>query len=446
MIAIKLTALMAAALMAAAPVPEAPGAGPTPADSTASETDLELRLNPEMDSESDAADDDIVVPRYIRHLPIEFNGDDWSGLRRKTTGGTPFNIVHIGDSHLQADIATQLTRELLQYDFGNAGRGLVTPLRLSGTNEPWNYSFKSDIKWRADQLMKMPWSDMGFTGCAISAVYPRGYIELSTSDRNDWNPFDYVTLYHTGGLEIDRVTDGEGNELDHDVTANERSTSISLDHAERLIRIHLKGEGKLTIYGAYLGTGRPGLVYNVIGNNGATFQSYNRIEGFSSELAALKPSLVILSLGCNEAFGRFDEFSFLSQIDRLVKSIELSNPGVKILLTTPMECHRRQTVRTKARRGRRSRTRTTSSFTVNTNVKEVARAIRNYGKRHNIAVYDFYEAAGGDGAADRWVADGLYSRDHIHLSGKGYKLQGQLLYEALSKALQQGKNKKENAR
>lgn len=96
----------------------------------------------------DETDDiDIPIPSFIRTNSnhIIYNGADWSGLRKAFLESTtsPVSIVHIGDSHIQADISTGTTRELLQYDFGNAGRGLVSPLKMSGTNEPLDYTFQS---------------------------------------------------------------------------------------------------------------------------------------------------------------------------------------------------------------------------------------------------------------------------------------------------------------
>ena len=45
------------------------------------------------------------------------------------------NILHIGDSHIQADYLTKTTRTLLQQEFGNAGLGLSFPGRIARTNE-----------------------------------------------------------------------------------------------------------------------------------------------------------------------------------------------------------------------------------------------------------------------------------------------------------------------
>ena len=58
-----------------------------------------------------------------------------------------------------------------------------------------------------------------------------------------------------------------------------------------------------------------------------------------------------------------------------------------------------------------------------------------YGRDNNIAVYDWYEVAGGAGASSLWLKDKMFGSDRVHHTHKGYNIQGELLYKALSEAL-----------
>ncbi len=58
------------------------------------------------------------------------------------------------------------------------------------------------------------------------------------------------------------------------------------------------------------------------------------------------------------------------------------------------------------------------------------RAAEAYG----LPYWDFYTVAGGKGARERWHGAGLSNADRIHLTREGYRLQGNLLYEALYEA------------
>jgi hypothetical protein len=61
--------------------------------------------------------------------------------------------------------------------------------------------------------------------------------------------------------------------------------------------------------------------------------------------------------------------------------------------------------------------------------------ILKYGADKQIAVYDFYDVAGGAGSSAKWLQNRLLSSDRIHRTWAGYALEGELLYHALSDAL-----------
>lgn len=189
------------------------------------------------------------------------------------------------------------------------------------------------------------------------------------------------------------------------------------------------------------------MFYHAIGNNGATYDSYNRIGSVGLGINPLQPDLVIISLGTNEAFGRADYSGFKRSVNQLVSNIRLANPDALLLLTTPMECHKSVTskkkvrVRNKRRKGRkatyRTVTKTTRSYAVNRNIAPLRQAILDYGKANGIAVYDWYEVAGGDGASASWISSDLFAKDRVHHTQKGYNLEGRLLYDAIMDALRQ---------
>ena len=69
---------------------------------------------------------------------------------------TVINIVHLGDSHVQAGFFTGVIRKSLQSTFGNAGRGFIAPLRITKTNEPTDYFFYSSNKdWISGKVIQI---------------------------------------------------------------------------------------------------------------------------------------------------------------------------------------------------------------------------------------------------------------------------------------------------
>lgn len=342
---------------------------------------------------------------------IVLNGDDWRGLIASIQGNrrsSKFTVVHIGDSHIQPGIVSAEVAHALQQEYGNGGRGLVCPLRLAGTNAPTDYDLTStaSVSAASKLLSSSKPAGMGMTGVAVK--FAGGNTTLNIKTKHPGDAFYRITMFHSAGEKAE-VTQNGYTLKPHRVSAN--ATDYVLRHLTDTAALSVKGSGAL--YGIKLLNTKRGVVVDCIGNNGATYSSYLHIDGFARQLKDLAPNLVIISLGTNEAYGKYTSLD--DNIDRLLKSITHECPGVKFLLTTPLETHK------KGGHG----------YVTQTGVAAVRDIIMNYGKRHHIAVWDFYTVAGGSDAASRWLKTGYMKSDHLHLSSQGYRFMGELLSRAL---------------
>lgn len=386
-----------------------------------------LRLNPLI-----AYNDSLTGEYKTQYDYIDFtdniihkNGADWQYIYRliDDIDSTTLNIVHIGDSHIQADIFTGHVRWLLQQRYGNAGRGLIVPFKMAGTNEPRDYSITGEGRWSSSKIMKQPWHcPMGFTGIAVTPFGNRAAMTVSTLSRDKARPFASVRIHKRGDIIIDSLS----RPLCDTCAITYDDDYIELHLKDTTSRLHLGFtiQKPASLLGFELANDTPGVIYHAIGNNGATFENYNNIPGFASQISGLSPDIIILSLGANEAFGRITADSFRRSVDTLVRSLAQSNPGAVLLLTTPMECQRRRYVKRKGRRRRRT-------YVVNDKITVLRDVLLSYARDNGIAVYDWYDIAGGRGASAKWLDDNLLSRDRIHSTAKGYELQGTLFFEAL---------------
>lgn len=423
---IALISCLVALLLAAAPRAAAQDCPPDTADTA-------VRLDPVLEA-GVARTSDGPLPAYIdrRANHIIFNGADWSGLRAAlaSVADSAVAVVHIGDSHLQADFATAVVRDRLQRAYGSNGRGLIIPFRLAGTNEPRDYVFSSPGGMVTSRLLKMPWpTDMPFTGVALCPVDRADFsFRLRAAD-----PFDALTFFTTApGLEVSSVTLPAGDPVPFTATPGAATLRLDLSGRADEVTVSLSAPRDLAIGGVSLSRGSAGLAYHVIGNNGATYSTYSLIGGVGRGIASLSPRLILISLGTNEAFGRTSSEAFRTAVHELVGEVRRANPSAALLLVTPAECHRRVTRR--VRSGKRRRSRRVTSYAVNDNIARLRRVLLDYGAEHSIPVYDWYAVAGGAGSAARWLADKNLGRDRIHLTASGYQLQGRLLADALLNA------------
>ncbi len=384
----------------------------------------DIRYNPEIENAPAASG--ISYPSYVKVKSnhINLNGDDWSELADVMCAANAqrVNIVHIGDSHLQADIGTAVTRNRLGQRLGTAGRALVVPFRLAGTNEPFDYSIQSSVSMRNSRLLKTPWATkMGFTG--ISLEPQREYFDFVFSSQD---PFDSVEILYSGD--------------DLELADNDSLFAISEPGCLKVVLANLTTSASLkfhaqkgtAIHGFILLKGNSGIAYNVIGNNGATYGTYNALDGFATDISKFHPALIIISLGTNEAFGKTSNEELRRQITTMIGKLRNSCPEAKFLLTTPAECQRKIVTR-RRRKGRRRRR--VTSYLVNANISRLRQVIVDLGRDEGIPVYDFYEVAGGSGSSFKWLSDHYLNKDRIHLTHAGYTLQGNLFTDALEEAI-----------
>lgn len=167
-------------------------------------------------------------------------------------------------------------------------------------------------------------------------------------------------------------------------------------------------------------TGSNGVVYHILGVNGATCQSFSTPEHIR-QIADLHPDLVILSFGTNEAHGRrYNASEHTAAMNYLIEELKTSCPDVAFLMTTPPGAY--------VRNGRRGKI-------INPRTPLVVENELKFAREHGIAIWDMYDIVGGkQRACLNWNAAKMYQRDKIHFTHEGYTLQGLLLHEAFIKA------------
>lgn len=338
---------------------------------------------------------------------------------------TRLNIVQIGDSHIQADYLTREVRKNFQQRFGNAGRGLVFPLRVAGTNEPADYRSLSNTAWAVSKINGPNRSpEPGLSGISMSSSENGSYFEITTFNHDDLDyAFDQATLIHKkDSLQFDiRVTDSPfkvGYLMASNPTeAGENTTTVQFPRPTNFVRILSEqteeGQQSAVINGVVLQNSKPGILYHSIGINGAHFSDYNSSPLFYDQLAILNPDLVILSLGTNEGANiKITEDETIAAVSTMVQSIRAKNPGVSILIATPADDYFRKKYK-------------------NPYLETVQRSLVNSAVAEKTACWDLYTIAGGYGSCIEWRKAAMLQHDGVHFNKQGYALQGFLLYKAL---------------
>lgn len=336
------------------------------------------------------------------------------------------NIVHIGDSHIQADYMTSIIRRQFHRDFGNAGRGLIVPLRVARTNEPNNFKTASNVTWKSKRCVfpdqPLP---IGVGGVTIESDDPAANLEIYMNDL--WLDYGFNSLalfYQKDASSFDfSVRDLQGRELAFiSAQDNDSSRDISTASWSELVNaVNIQSvktnesQTKALVYGAVLRNSNNGVLYHTIGVNGAKYKHYNEAKHFASQTAGLKADVFIISLGTNESidYPNVDR-TFTNQVDALVRSLKSYNPKAVFILVTPQDVFRRKN-------------------RPNPGIRNVRDQIIRYAVENGLAFYDLYRAMGGEDSAKRWSENSLLRPDGVHLTKEGYEYQGNLFYQALIK-------------
>ena len=130
---------------------------------------------------------------FIKYQSNQFdfihNNPDYMSLFAKfdtllSTGSNQIKIVHIGGSHIQADIYTHRIRQELQsfYPGMLGSRGFFFPFKIAQTNSPSNLWIRYTGEWQTcKNTQPDPLLEMGVSGITTALTSTEGSIKVVAS-------------------------------------------------------------------------------------------------------------------------------------------------------------------------------------------------------------------------------------------------------------------------
>ncbi|OYU97527.1 MAG: hypothetical protein CFE21_04335 [Bacteroidetes bacterium B1(2017)] len=364
------------------------------------------------------------------------NSESISGILNQLKGDSvqTFSIVHLGDSHIQADFFGAKMRKLLQSTYGNSGRGFVFPYSFAKTNGHADARFIGPKEnWQIQRITKADSGNfIGIPGYQLTLTDPNTEVftfkYIPDSSLFDAEISELVMLYqgeasfsfgsNESSFSLINESKNVGNLLNQQsfkIVPGVLSFEVTISHSQNFV-----------FHGMILRNNRKGVQYHSVGVNGATLKNYNQSAVLLSQLSVLNPQLLIVSLGTNESVSKIDSLSFTNQLAQLVQTAK-TELHCGILFTTPADNYLRKKTRHKKK--------TRIQYYDNPKAKEIGDWMIAFCEHEGIAYWDMYEALGGKGSMKEMVATGLAAKDHIHFSRKGYHVQASLFFEALKRSI-----------
>lgn len=396
------------------------------------------RINTDSLKSSKYIDGLIKYHYYYPFINYDKNYIEWSDKsavdsfynKLSQTPRRKLKILHIGDSHIQADIFTGFMREKMQEFFGSGGRGLIFPYKAAKTHSAYDYKTYATGIWdyTRNNLREAKF-DMGIIGATIHTTDSAAGFKIIFRDGFIKENFSTIKLYckqDSQSFDIKLKYSSESNPIYIDC-GNNRSKKpyiqINLSKATDTLEFFINktdtNQKFFECYGIMIENKDDcGVLYNSVGINGAGYRSIIKQTQFGSQLNELAPDLVIIDLGANDFYGgSFRAEELESNLKLIVNLIKTNSPKSNIIISNSQDIFYR-----------RSRD--------IIQCKDFMDITRKVAFENKCGFYAYFNITGGRNSMSYWYKKGLAKRDRVHLTTMGYYVRGELFLNALLNSYQ----------
>lgn len=339
------------------------------------------------------------------------------------------SILHIGGSHVQADMFSHQVRSHFDslVPCCHASRGIIFPFETAKTNNPGNYKVSHQGIWVSSRNVRdIRLASLGVAGIAVTTTDTLATISVQLNPESEHHRWKWTRLTLMGYGD-DRYVEPiilVGDTVlraEHDSIQGTYTYAIPTPAEQFTLQVeqHDTITHPFTVQGFLPENDEPGFVYHAIGVNGASVPSYLSCEQFEQQLALLHPDMIIFAIGINDAVPEnFSDSVFIAHYDSLIAKIETVVPDCAYIFITNNDSYRK------------IRSKKSSYYQVNTNGLIARRAFYELARKHQGGVWDMFSIMGGLKSMRQWEIAGLAKKDKIHFTRKGYTLLGDLFYSA----------------
>lgn len=392
------------------------------------------------------------------------------------------NIVHIGDSHIQADAMTNLIRKRFQQQFGNAGLGFVFPYSLMRTNGGRNVRFSSNVPWENKKITEIrKFGDVGLSGYSFTTQKSNFLIELELKNKDySFNRLKIITPANQRMFELATnkgaicLKPTQPKSISHKVKKGETLYAISRKYKTTVSKIQSNNKLKNNMIrvGQTLKIPTSQMEskpvdfsnFNILSNTTPSLFSYYMYENLDiSDKIYLTPNpksnnfvlngivlendqcgVIYHNIGVNGA--HISDYNksqlFFEQLkalepDLIIISLGTNESFGKLSASEFYTQTERFIDLIRANYGQSPMILTSPPPSLlkkqnpNLLLKEYASVLINNSVSKNYAVFDLYQAVGGKDSMERLINLNLIAKDRIHYTRNGYEEQGTLFFESL---------------
>lgn len=313
------------------------------------------------------------------------------------------HILQLGDSHTAADHMTDGLRQILQQRLGNGGMGWGMPMYFSGqrmANISYDNQGFTGLSSRNETFANYTLG--GFTatpkydGASLMIKSKRGVTrqKVSLSIRQSPNDGRFI------------ITDSTGKQLPIEAPIKNNQWQIVNFSANLPFTIHSENANQSSLGGWWFSNEQSGgAIVSPLGINGAELSFMNRWQGWQTELGKIRPNLVILAYGTNEAHNNKDSQEIKQLYINIIQQIRQTSPQTAVMIVSAPESLKN----TSGSCG----TRPSQLTAIQQMQQQVAGQMKTL-------YWDWQQAMGGYCSMKSWINQGKAHRDGVHFLEAGY--------------------------
>lgn len=341
-------------------------------------------------------------------------------------------IAMYGASSVSADRFTGYMRGYFQQRFGDGGIGFVALVPLWQWHRHNAVKVKASKHWAIEHAQRKKGrldGRYGILGASAYSANKRAWAELRPNRRGfsqaaDTDTFELYSLRQPDGGSIELksgkttlatiATSAEAFSAGHD--------AVELGEQWLPLRLNVKGNGEVRLFGASLEREQSGLVLDTLGIGGT--RAANIVdwddEIWTATLVRRAPSLYVLQYGANESVDEDEPIeTYRKNLGEVLDTFAKTLPDASCVLAGPVDFPKRNEE--------------TEEWEPRPRIAQIIDAQRELALEKGCGFFDSRALTGGPGTMDDWSnADPpLAKKDHLHLTPLGYLYYGQFLTDAL---------------
>ncbi|MBH8611145.1 GDSL-type esterase/lipase family protein [Pseudomonas mohnii] len=342
----------------------------------------------------------------------------------KASSRSVITVVQLGDSHTAADLFSGEMRRLFQRDYGDAGIGFIAATPVPGTRYD-NVRITTDKRqWTLVSSRNQHSDQFPLGGYLSLPVSSRPTVHLETIEPSEQR-YRISTLYQASRSNILQARDGNTQARVLPATTGQWRLSPAINNVHLPVDLTFASNVGIVVGGWNIQSQRTaGVLYSSLGINGATFDVVDKWQaGWLDTLKALRPDLLIVAYGTNEAY---DDSLDLARYEARLKDkmIMLRNalPATVFLVTgAPDSVRNKKAIRCEDRQAN--------------NLRSVIQTQKRVAAQVNAAFWDWQAFMGGNCAIENWQARELARSDLVHMTAEGYRQSASALYAYIKELL-----------